>query len=89
MVHPARKVCERANHTHLSELLSEREGLDMGRTTLRRILVNAGINQSPGGGARPSTGSAAWWSAGRCDWSNWESNSPATEEVVVMTQPFR
>ena len=33
-----------ANHTHLSELLSEREGLDMGRTTLRRILVNAGLS---------------------------------------------
>ena len=32
-----------ANHTHLSELLSEREGIDIGRTTLRRILVNAGL----------------------------------------------
>ena len=32
------------NHTHLSELLSEREGLDIGRTTLRRILVNAGLS---------------------------------------------
>ena len=31
-----------ANHTHLSELLSEREGID--RTTLRRILVNAGLS---------------------------------------------
>ena len=26
------------NHTHLSELLAEREGIDVGRTTLRRIL---------------------------------------------------
>ena len=33
-----------ANHTHLSELLSEREGIDIGRTTLRRILVNAGLS---------------------------------------------
>ena len=33
-----------AGATHLSELLSEREGLDMGRTTLRRILVNAGLS---------------------------------------------
>ena len=33
-----------ANHTHLSELLSEREGIDIGRSTLRRILVNAGLN---------------------------------------------
>ena len=35
---------EGANHTHLAELLSEREGIDMGRTTLRRILVNAGLD---------------------------------------------
>ena len=33
-----------ANHTHLSELLSEREGIDIGRTTLRRILLNAGLS---------------------------------------------
>ena len=33
-----------ANHTHLSELLSEREGIDIGRITLRRILVNAGLS---------------------------------------------
>ena len=33
-----------ANHTHLSELLREREGIDIGRTTLRRILVNAGLS---------------------------------------------
>ena len=33
-----------ANHTHLSELLGEREGIDTGRTTLRRILVNAGLS---------------------------------------------
>ena len=44
VVHLARTVYEGANHTHLSELLSEREGVDMGRTTLRRILVNAGLN---------------------------------------------
>ena len=35
---------EGANHTHLSELLAEREGIDIGRTTLRRILVNAGLS---------------------------------------------
>ena len=44
MVHLARTRYAGANHTHLSELLSEREGLDMGRTTLRRILVNAGLS---------------------------------------------
>ena len=32
------------NHTHLSELLSEREGIEIGRSTLRRILVSAGVN---------------------------------------------
>ena len=44
VVHLARTVCEGANHTHVSELLSEREGVDMGRTTLRRILANAGLS---------------------------------------------
>ena len=32
------------NHTHLSELLREREGMDVARSTLRRILVGAGLN---------------------------------------------
>ena len=41
-----------ANHSHLSELLSEREGIDMGRTTLRRILVNSGL-ASPRGRRPP------------------------------------
>ena len=40
----ARTKYAAANHTHLSELLSEREGIDIGRTTLRRILVNAGLS---------------------------------------------
>ena len=39
----ARTRYEGANHTHLSELLSERDGIDIGRTTLRRILLDAGI----------------------------------------------
>ncbi len=34
------------NHTHLSELLSEREGIHMGRTTLRRILLDSGLQSS-------------------------------------------
>ena len=41
VVHLAGAKYPGANHTHLSELLSEREGIDIGRTTLRRILVNA------------------------------------------------
>ena len=32
------------NHTHLSELLREHEGIDIGRNTLRRILTDAGVN---------------------------------------------
>lgn len=43
-VHLARTKYEGANHTHLSELLSEREGIEIGRTTLRRILVKAGLS---------------------------------------------
>ena len=30
--------------TYISELLSERDGIDISRTTLRRILVNAGLS---------------------------------------------
>ena len=44
VVHLARTKYEGANHTHLSELLGERDGIDIGRTTLRRILVNAGLS---------------------------------------------
>ena len=32
------------NDTHLSELLREREGIDIGRDTLRKILTTAGVN---------------------------------------------
>ena len=32
-----------ANHTHFTELLSEREGIDLSRPTVRRILTKAGI----------------------------------------------
>ena len=34
---------EGANHTHLTELLREREGIDLSRPTVRRILARAGI----------------------------------------------
>ena len=43
-VHLARTKYQGANHTHLSELLSEREGIEIGRTTLRCILVKAGLS---------------------------------------------
>jgi transposase len=32
-----------ANHTHLSELLAEREGISLSRSTVRRILSSAGL----------------------------------------------
>ena len=34
---------EGANHTHFTELLSEREGIDLSRPTVRRILTRVGI----------------------------------------------
>ena len=40
----ARTRYAEANHTHLSELLREREGIDIGRNTLRKILAGAGVN---------------------------------------------
>ncbi|MCH7625374.1 MAG: ISNCY family transposase [Chloroflexi bacterium] len=40
------------NHTHLSELLAEREGVKLSRPTLRRILVRSGL-KSPRRGRRP------------------------------------
>ena len=39
VVHLACITYEGANHSHLSELLAEREGIVIGRTTLRRIPV--------------------------------------------------
>ena len=32
------------NHTHLTELLTEREGIDLSRSTVHRILVSAGMD---------------------------------------------
>ena len=46
VVHLARTRYAGTNHSHLSELLSEPEGIDIGRTTLRRILVNAGLSRT-------------------------------------------
>ena len=44
VVHLARTRYAGANHTHLAELLAEREGIHIGRTTLRRILLDAGLS---------------------------------------------
>ena len=44
VVHVARTRYAGVNHTHLAELLAEREGVHIGRTTLRRILLDAGVS---------------------------------------------
>ena len=44
VVHLAGTRYQGANHTHLSELLAEREGIHIGRTTLRRILLDGGLS---------------------------------------------
>ena len=43
VLHLARTRYSGVNHTHLCELLREREGIEIGRTTLRRILVRDGL----------------------------------------------
>ena len=47
IVRLARRRYAGANHTHLSELLSERDGIDIGRTTLRHILLDAECTNKP------------------------------------------
>ena len=47
-LHLARTRYTGVNHTHLSELLRELEGIDIGRSTLRRLLVSAGENSLRG-----------------------------------------
>ena len=44
VVRLARTRYARVNHTRLGELLREREGIDIGRDTLRKILTSAGVN---------------------------------------------
>ena len=51
VLHLARTRYSGTNHTHMSELLSEREGIDITRSTLRRLLVSAG--ESSPRGKRP------------------------------------
>ena len=48
-----------ANHTHLTEFLREREGIDLGRQTVRRILTRAGLPSPRRRRPPTSTGSAA------------------------------
>ncbi len=52
IVHLARTRYAGVNHTHMSELLREHEGIDVTRSTLRRLLVSAG-EKSPRGRRPP------------------------------------
>lgn len=52
VVRLARTKYAGVNHTHLSELLGEGEGIEIGRSTLRRLLVSAGV-MSPRGRRPP------------------------------------
>ena len=56
------------NHTHLTELLMEREGIDLSRSTVRRILVRAGMSTAPAAVDLPDTESGAdgWPRRGCC-----------------------
>ena len=59
LVRLAKTKYEGANHTHLAELLTEREGIHIGRTTLRRILLNAGLSSPPPSSPTEAPGSVA------------------------------
>ena len=48
VLHLARTRYAGTNHTHMSELLSEHEGIAITRSTLRRLLVSAGENSPRG-----------------------------------------
>ena len=48
VLHLTRTRYSGTNHTHMSELLREHEGIDITRSTLRRLLVNAGENSPRG-----------------------------------------
>ena len=70
MLRLARTRYAGTNHIHLSELLSEREGIDIAKTALRRILVNAGLS-SPRRRRPPKHRGAASGCPGRVCWSSW------------------
>ena len=48
VLHLARTRYVGTNHTHMSELLREHEGIDIPRSTLRRLLMSAGENSPRG-----------------------------------------
>ena len=46
VIHLARTIYAGLNHTHFSEILSEREGIVLSRSTVRNILVGNGLNSA-------------------------------------------
>ena len=73
-----------ANHTHFTELLREREGIDLSRPTVRRILVKAGIGSPrsrrsqqpfPGAGACPKR--ACWCRSTAVNTLGWRTVDPS------------
>ena len=54
------------NHTHLSELLREREGIDIGRNTLRKILTDAGVTVLAVVGRRSIVFDGSGWLVREC-----------------------
>ena len=74
----ARTTYSGVNHTHLSELLRERDGIDIARNTLRRILVGAGLAQSssPTSTEAPCS-STTYAPRGDADTDRWQLSSVA------------
>ena len=70
MVELAIQRYEGANHTHSTELLREREGIDLSRPTVRRILTKVGIG-SPRSRRSPQHRSAARGCPRLGCWRNW------------------
>ena len=54
-----------ANHTHLTELLRDREGIDLSRPTVRRILTRAGIPEPTPPASAQASGPATTDASGR------------------------
>ena len=67
-----------ANHTHLVQLLEEREAIQISRQTLRRILASAGIKSPPPPPPTPSPGKKrAHAQGGDADPDRWQPPSLA------------
>ncbi len=64
------------NYTHLAELLGEQEGIMLSRSTVRRLLVGAGLPSSHATAVRPSIGPGARACPKRACYSRWMAAIP-------------